>query len=147
MVKPLRLPLTFHVAAGSALGAVLRWSAGHWLSSSASVVALPWSTLGVNVFGSLVIGFYAAMTGPGGRWVASPAQRMFVMAGVCGGFTTFSLFTAELVGSLQRQEWGLLLVLASGSVAAWLAGVAGGYSVGQYLNRRAVRLARDDRDG
>lgn len=137
-MKPPQLPLTLYVAAGSALGAVLRWSAGHWLNPDASHAVMPWSTLGVNVLGSLVIGLYAAMTRPGGRWTASPAQRMFVMAGVCGGFTTFSLFTAELVGCLQRQEWIVLLALASGSVAAWLAGVAAGYSVGQYWNRRTA---------
>lgn len=145
-MRRLQLPLTFYVAAGSALGAVLRWGAGHWLNSHASIVAMPWNTLGVNVLGSLAIGFYAAMTGPGGRWTASQGERMFIMAGVCGGFTTFSLFTAELVGCVQRHEWGVLVMLASSSIAAWLAGVTCGYGIGRYWSRLAIRRDMHSKD-
>jgi CrcB protein len=102
---------------------------------------MPWSTLIVNVIGSLVIGLYAALTEPGGRLAASPAQRLFMMAGVCGGFTTFSMFTAEVLDSMNRGEWKLVAWLLSASVGAWLIGAAAGYAFGKQLNRlsRAVR--------
>ena len=95
----------------------------------------------MNVVGSLLIGFYAAMTGVGGRWRTTPQQRAFVMAGVCGGFTTFSLFTAELLGCLQRGQWGQLVVVATASVAAWLAGVGCGHALGRHWNRRGSHRA------
>ncbi|MCY7312327.1 MAG: CrcB family protein [Pseudoxanthomonas sp.] len=101
------------MAAGSALGASLRWGAGLGLHGQAALIGMPWGTSGVNVVGSLLIGLYAAMTGVGGRSRSTPQQRAFVMAGVCGGFTTFSLFTAELLGCLQRGQWGLLVVVAT----------------------------------
>lgn len=98
-------------------------------------IGLPWDTLAVNVAGSFVIGLYAAVTEPGGRLMASPAQRLFVMVGVCGGFTTFSLFTAEVFGCVQRGEWNLAGLLVLASVGAWLIGVAAGYALGKRLNR------------
>ena len=53
----------------------------------------PWGTLLVNNTGSLIIGFFATLTGPDGRIFASSTVRQFVMIGLCGGYTTFSSFT------------------------------------------------------
>lgn len=134
-MKRWRIPLTVWVAAGSVLGTTARWGIGLLLQTPGTYIGMPWNTLAVNVIGSFVIGLYAALTEPGGRLLASPAQRVFVMAGVCGGFTTFSMFTAEVLGSMDRGEWRLAAILVSASIGAWLLGVVGGYALGKQFNQ------------
>ncbi|MBS3651431.1 fluoride efflux transporter CrcB [Pseudaminobacter sp. 19-2017] len=122
------------VALGSVVGGVLRA-----LASSVSLAiwgpGFPVGTLIVNVVGSLIIGFYATLTGPDGRVFASPRQRLLVMAGFCGGFTTFSTFSLETVMLMQSGE---LLVAAANvavSVVTWLAAVWLGHMLATRLNR------------
>jgi fluoride exporter len=92
------------VAMGGALGSVARF----WLSG---VIArqvgetFPVETILVNVTGSFVIGFFATLTGPDGRWLAGPAVRTFFMAGLCGGYTTFSSFSLQTLDLARRGEW------------------------------------------
>ena len=45
------------------------------------VETFPWGTLLVNITGSLIIGFFATLTGPDGRIFASSTERQFVMIG------------------------------------------------------------------
>ncbi|MEN0067645.1 MAG: fluoride efflux transporter CrcB [Myxococcota bacterium] len=79
------------VAAGGALGAVLRYGAGlaaaQWFDAS-----WPISTAFVNVVGSFVLGFVAGL-GP----LVSPEVRTFVGTGLLGAFTTFSTYSVETV--------------------------------------------------
>lgn len=128
------VPLMVWVASGSALGAMARWGAGQ-LFDTADTAFFPWSTLGINVFGSMVIGLYAALTGVDGRLMASAAHRQFVMTGICGGFTTFSLFTAEVLASAVRGDYRLAGSIILVSVPAWLLGVWLGYATGARWNR------------
>ncbi len=82
------------VALGSALGGMAR----HWLGMFAARllgVGFPWGTLAINVVGSFVIGLFATLTGPGGRLLVANDTRIFVMVGLCGGFTTFSSFSLQ----------------------------------------------------
>jgi fluoride exporter len=112
------------VAFGGALGSVARF----WCSGFAAAhfgETFPWGTLLVNVAGSFVIGFFAALTGPDGRWLAASHTREFVMIGVCGGYTTFSSFSLQTLSLVQDGEWfrAGANVLASAAlclVAVWL---------------------------
>jgi CrcB protein len=65
----------------------------------------PWGTLIVNVTGSLVIGFFATVTGPDGRFLVSGLTRQFVMVGICGGYTTFSSFSIQTLNLMNDGEW------------------------------------------
>jgi CrcB protein len=91
-----------------ALGGALGTTARYWLST---VVArafgetFPWGTLVINVTGSFVIGFFAALTGPDGRVFASSTVRQFVMVGICGGYTTFSAFSLQTLNLANNGEW------------------------------------------
>lgn len=134
-MKRIVLPLTCWVAVGSVVGSSARWGIALLQHPPGSHAGLAWSSLIVNVVGSLVIGLYAALTESGGRLIATPAQRAFVMPGICGGFTTFSLFTAEVSESVQKGEWKLATALVSLSVCAWLASVAIGYGIGKRVNQ------------
>ncbi|OQM73929.1 CrcB family protein [Manganibacter manganicus] len=122
------------VAIGSVIGSVLRALAS--LAALAWIgAAFPWGTLFVNVAGSLIIGFYAAITGPNGRIFASVYQRQFVMTGICGGFTTFSVFSLEAFRFLNAGDLALSGLYVGVSIAAWLLSVWLGHALGSRFNR------------
>lgn len=107
------------VAAGGAIGSVLRYLVGVWMPASASV---PVGTLTVNVLGSLLIGVlvkqFAAVADPS-LW------RLALATGFCGGFTTFSAFSIETLQLLQqgramRAALYVVLTLGLGVAATWL---------------------------
>ena len=59
-----------------------------------------------NISGSLIIGFFAAVTGPDGRIWSSPSFRQFFMIGVLGGYTTFFSFSLQTL-ALARDGMAL----------------------------------------
>ena len=92
------------VAFGSACGGTLRY----WLSgviANWAGGAFPWGTLVVNVSGSFIIGFFAVLTGPDGRFFVPGEWRQFFMAGIRGGYTTFSSFSLQTLTLAQDGEW------------------------------------------
>jgi len=91
--------------------------------------AFPWGTLIINVLGSFVIGFFAALTGPDGRMMVPGDMRQFVMVGICGGYTTFSSFSLQTLTLAQDGEFlraGLNIGASVGLClfAVWLGHVA-----------------------
>src|SRR5580704_5315321 len=94
----------FWIAMGGALG-----TAGRYLLSGlvASLIGetFPWGTILINVTGSFVIGFFAALTGPDGRFYVGSTARQFVMTGMCGGYTTFSAFSLQTLNLMSDREW------------------------------------------
>ena len=122
------------VGAGSALGALARFLCTVAMAGLLGP-AFPWGTLAVNVLGSLVIGLYATLTEPDGRLLASPTQRQFVMAGFCGGFTTFSIFSLETLLLVEAQAFGLAGLYVGASLVLWLIFVWIGYRIGATMNR------------
>jgi CrcB protein len=82
--------------------------ARYWCSGVAARMigeTFPWGTLIVNVVGSFIIGFFATLTGPDGRWFVGSTERLFVMVGICGGYTTFSSFSLQTLNLLRDGEW------------------------------------------
>jgi fluoride exporter len=126
----------FWVAIGGALGSVGRfWLGGLIAEASARQGSLfPWNTLVVNVTGSFVIGVFGAMTATEGRWPASPAIRQFFIAGICGGYTTFSSFSLQTLSLLQDRQWLQAGANAVLSVVLCLAAVWLGYLLGALFN-------------
>ena len=122
------------VAVGSAIGGVARFLASAFVHGQLGV-GFPWGTLAVNVAGSFLIGFYAAATGPDGRLYAGPIRRQFVMTGICGGFTTFSVFSLETLLLVQGGDLPRAALNDGLSLASWLAAVACGHALAMRLNR------------
>jgi fluoride exporter len=92
------------VAIGGAIGTAGRY----WLSGVAARSfgeTFPWGTLLINVSGSFIIGFFAALTGPDGRLFVGSTARQFVMIGICGGYTTFSSFSLQTLNLMNSGEW------------------------------------------
>jgi CrcB protein len=94
----------FWIAVGSALGGMARfWLSGFVANSIGET--FPFGTLFINVLGSFVIGLFAALTGPDGRYLMGTVSRQFVMIGICGGFTTFSSFSLQTLNLANEGEW------------------------------------------
>lgn len=128
------LIMTLSVAAGSALGGVLRyWCSG--LIAERIGETFPWGTLFVNVLGSLLIGLVAAVTAPDARIIMAPAVRVFFLVGVFGGFTTFSSFSLQTLNLLQDGEWLFATGNIIGSVVLCMIGVWIGHTLGVAYNR------------
>lgn len=92
------------VAAGGALGSVLRFGLDRWLTQALGQ-ALPWGTIVINCTGSFVIGLAAALFASGAG-ASSLEFRQFILVGVCGGFTTFSSFSLQTFTLLNADEPG-----------------------------------------
>jgi fluoride exporter len=122
------------VVLGSIVGAVARFLVSV-LSVSQFGDGFPWGTLFVNVTGSFAIGFYAALTGPDGRLFASPRQRLFVMVGICGGYTTFSAFSLETLRLVQSGKTQTALIYLLVSAVTWIASVWIGHALAARFNR------------
>ena len=121
------------VAIGGALGTTGRY----WLSGLVARLigeTFPWGTLLINVTGSLLIGFFATLTGPDGRVFVGSTARQFVIIGICGGYTTFSSFSLQTLNLMNDSEWiyaGANILL---SVVLCLIGVWAGYMLATNLN-------------
>ncbi|HTV47937.1 MAG TPA: fluoride efflux transporter CrcB [Phycisphaerae bacterium] len=121
------------VAIGSALGGVSRfWFSG--LIANRFGQSFPWGTLFVNVTGSFIIGLFATLTAPEGRWLVGPSGRNFFMTGFCGGYTTFSSFSLQTLSLAQDEEWlyaggNAVLNLVLCLLAVWL-----GYVMAKIIN-------------
>jgi fluoride exporter len=122
------------VALGSVVGGVARYLASVLFVSQLGD-GFPWSTLFVNVAGSFIIGFYAALTGPDGRLFATQRQRQFVMVGFCGGFTTFSAFSLETMRLVHSGNIRAAFINLVISIIGWLVSVWMGHALATRLNR------------
>ena len=112
------------ISLGAALGALLRWQLGLKLNSI--FPALPPGTLAANLIGGYVIGLAVAYFAQAPS--IAPEWRLLIITGFCGGLTTFSTFSAEVVSLLQahRLAWamGSIATHVVGSLAMTLAGLA-----------------------
>ena len=120
------------IALGASSGAILRWLLG--LKLNALFPTLPLGTLAANVIGGYIIGlaiaYFAQMP------TLTPEWRLLIITGFCGGLTTFSTFSAEVITLLQqgRIAWamGAISIHVAGSLLMTLAGLA----TWQWLNSR-----------
>lgn len=126
------------VALGGALGSVARWLV-QGLASAGLGHSFPWGTLIVNSVGSFLIGLYFEVTDSDGRLLVSPGRRQFVLAGLCGGFTTFSSFSLETVLLAHDRRWLVDCAYVGASVPAWLVSVWVGALIGKMINRPSWR--------
>ena len=114
---------TIAIFIGAGLGALLRWWLGLTLNSY--FPSIPPGTLAANLIGAYIIGvavaFFASFSGLAPEW------RLFVITGFCGGLTTFSTFSSEIVALLQQgrslSACGAAALHLVGSVVMTLAGI------------------------
>lgn len=113
------------VGLGGFVGSVARYLLG--LLPFALESGFPLKTFGINVFGSLLIGIVAALA------TKNPALDarlvLFLKAGFCGGFTTFSTFALEIGDLIERGFLATALLYAAFSAALGVAAFYAGQTI------------------
>lgn len=112
------------ISVGAALGALLRWYFA--LKLNGLFPDLPPGTLVANLVGGFIIGF--ALVWFSQMVHLSPEWQLFVITGFCGGLTTFSTFSAEVMNMLQQgrvaMAMGVISIHVTGSLLTTLAGMS-----------------------
>ena len=90
------------ICTGACIGALARWALGMWLNPGS---LLPWGTLAVNLIGGYLIGVCVAVFQAMPE--LSPLWRLALVTGFLGTLTTFSSFSAEVVGMFLNERYGL----------------------------------------
>ncbi len=114
------------VALGGAIGSVAR----AWVSVLAVRLAgagFPWGTVVINVAGSALIGIVAATALSPTRTLLTQEVRVFLMVGICGGFTTFSSFSLQTFELLREGRPAAALANVAMSVLLCVLATAAGY--------------------
>jgi CrcB protein len=118
---------TFAIAAGGALGALLRF----WVSTAIYQWlgrGFPYGTLAVNLIGSFLMGFLFILLNE--RLAASPEWRAALLVGLLGAFTTFSTFSIETYNLIEQAAYfragaNVVLSVVLCLLAAWVGLVLG----------------------
>ena len=119
------------VALGGAIGSIGRF----WLAGAMAALTgprFPWGTLLINVLGSFVIGLVAGLTLTPGRVGMHPDLRIFLMTGVCGGFTTFSAFSLQTLELIQAGDVVPAMGYAIGSVVLCVIATYAAWALGRF---------------
>jgi CrcB protein len=92
------------ICIGASIGALARWRLGLWLNPGA---AIPLGTLAANLIGGYLVGVCVAFFQSLPH--LDPIWRLTLVTGFLGALTTFSSFSAEVVGMLGQQRYALAL--------------------------------------
>lgn len=110
------------ICCGASIGALARWGLGLWLSPGGLI---PWGTLAANIVGGYLIGVCIAVFQAMPQ--LDPVWRLLLVTGFLGGLTTFSSFSAEVVGFMLAERYllalGTALVHVAGSLLMTIAGI------------------------
>ena len=110
------------ICVGACVGALARWGLGLWLNPGALI---PFGTLTANLIGGYLVGVCVAVFQA--LPDLDPTWRLLLVTGFLGALTTFSSFSAEVVGMLGQQRYALALGTAAvhlfGSLLLTIAGI------------------------
>lgn len=114
-----------YVFIGGGLGSICRYIIARLLTPINST--FPLATFAANILASFLLGFLMATAIDGGL---SERNKLILMTGFCGGFSTFSTFSAENFSLLEAGSFGLLALNILLSVGLCIFFVFLGYKVG-----------------
>jgi CrcB protein len=128
------------VMLGGAFGTLARYLIG--VAAIPISQDLPWGTIVINIAGSFIIGFFGTMTLAHGRFPAPENLRLFVMVGICGGFTTFSSFSLQTLDLLRAGAPFRAGVNIVASVVLCVLSVAVGHYIASQINGATRAIAQ-----
>jgi CrcB protein len=114
------------VGFGGGLGSMARYLCQKWAADNYPH-AFPWGTFAVNVTGCFAIGIFWGLAFK--SFDTNESWKLFLMTGLCGGFTTFSAFTLEGVGLLREQRLLLFFSYVTASVVLGLLATYAGMKI------------------
>ena len=114
------------IGSGGFIGSVARYFVSR-LNLTISLFAIPIGTLTVNMLGSFLIGLLTGLSQKGD--LLTSEWRLFLMVGICGGFTTFSTFTGENLMLLHNGQIASLFLYTGLSIFLGFAAVYFGYAL------------------
>ena len=117
------------VGLGGATGSMARFLLSSNVLAGCTILGFPAGTFAVNIVGSLLIGIFMSLLSSG-----SPAQCFFV-TGLCGGFTTFSTFSADTIRLLKLEKWDAASMYILLSVIIALVCTMAGMWLGSLIKR------------
>lgn len=91
----------------------------------------PYGTLGINVVGSFIVGFFVIWTTE--RVLIDPRWRLLVVIGFCGSFTTFSSYAFETMAYFEQGQWALMLANIFSNNLLCLGGALAGMAMARVL--------------
>lgn len=116
------------VGLGGAAGSVVRYILSAWLLAGHTVLGFPTGTFAVNAAGSLLIGILLEAT-------SSATAGWLLIVGFCGGFTTFSTFSADAVRLLRAGDYGPATAYIALSIVTCIVFAALGMWIGAQIVR------------
>ncbi|MGZ8540925.1 MAG: fluoride efflux transporter CrcB [Chitinophagaceae bacterium] len=114
------------IGMGGGLGSIARYLCQKWFLDH-HPHSFPWGTFTVNFIGCFLIGlFWGIFLKP---FAGNDSWKLFLMTGICGGFTTFSAFTLEGLGLMKEQKLGLFFIYTGSSVVLGLLATYAGMKI------------------
>lgn len=116
------------VGFGGGIGSIARYLCQR-LATAIYPHHFPWGTFAVNMIGCLLIGIFWGISFK--SFESNESWKLFLMVGLCGGFTTFSAFTLEGIGLIREQRLALFFSYVAVSVVLGL--------LATYIGMRLIR--------
>ncbi len=110
------------VGVGGVFGVLARYGISRLTFGSDALI---WSTVGINVVGSFLLGLLVT-----GSWFSNDVREALGV-GLLGGFTTFSTFSVQFVLEVDGGRTGLAIAYVLASVLGGIAAAAAGYALGR----------------
>ncbi len=114
------------VGLGGGIGSIARYICQKWFMDHYPH-SYPWGTFIVNATGCFLIGIFWGLAFK--SFAANENWKLFLMTGICGGFTTFSAFTLEGIGLIKEERPGLFMTYIGGSILLGLLATYAGMKI------------------
>ncbi len=105
------------VGLGGGIGSIARYLCQRWVAAN-YLHSFPWGTFAVNFIGCFLIGLFWGLSFK--SFDSNESWKLFLMTGLCGGFTTFSAFTLDGIGLLKEQKLALFFSYVAASIVIGL---------------------------
>lgn len=125
------IPVILTIAAGGALGSVMRYGAAQLMTPDTGT-GFPAAIMVINIVGSFLMGVMVVILLA--KFPQHGLLRMFLTIGVLGGFTTFSTFAFDVVALFERGDYGMAAAYTGGSVIFSIAALFAGLGLGRALS-------------